>query len=111
MQVRLFNKALYEVGDNVRSRHTDGRITGEVEKEELITNKDGLQYQIIWVGGTFHSAWDFEPVNPKERKLYYAEYAKHGIKAKNLTSSGGKGKKRKQLTLNLNKAKGDEKKN
>lgn len=98
--MRLFNKALFEQGDIVQSRNTDNRITGIITKEEIITNIDSLSYQIIYIGNNFYSAWDFEPVNLTERKVYYAEYAKHGVIAKKLANTPSK-PKRKQLTLNL----------
>ena len=84
---RLFNKVLYEIGDKVQSKWKDNRIQGAIEKEKVITDGDGLQYQIIWVAGSFFSAYDFEPSNPTERKAYYAEYAKHGMKAKRVVNT------------------------
>ncbi len=99
---RLLNKALFEVEDTVRSRNVDGRIQGKVEKEEIITNSDGLSYQIIWIGDTFFSAYDFEPVNAKDRKAYYAEYDMLGDKPQRLNLSKVK---KKVATFNLKKIK------
>ena len=108
-QVRLFNKVLFEEGDIVQPRHNEEReLYGNriVRKEELITNEDGFQYQILYFDAGWASAWDYEPVDPAERKAYYAEYKKHGQKAKVVVTKNKKQAKPKQrLNLDLNKIK------
>lgn len=108
-QERLFNKALFEVDDRVQARHTDERLlygNRIVRDQKLVTNADGFQYQIIFFDAGWASAWDYEPVDPAERKAYYAEYAKHGQKAKIVGGKGkSKPKKKSGPTLNLNKIK------
>lgn len=78
---RVFNKILFEIGDKVHSRNTDNRVIGIVDREKMVTNEDDLQYQIIWVGGSVWSAYDFEPTDPIDRAAYIAAYKQHGIKA------------------------------
>ena len=107
----LFDKVAFDIGDIVINKNKAVDKNAHVVREvKVVSNESGFKYLVLFFNDdtTFHVAYEYEPFDAKERKLYYEIWNKNKKKKKNITKAAHKVKhksKREVLTFDINKIK------
>jgi len=111
----LFDKVAFEPGDVVINKNKDVDSNAHIVREvKIIINESGFRYLVLFFNDdtSFHVAYEYEPFDNEERKLYYKIWNRNNKKKNNIVKVTHKIKhksKKEILKFDINKIKNDKK--